>query len=256
MTRPQFSIHKQFQHPQLKSGYCPVQTLDGPMQVYFSYPDAVDELKTIIVLQEAFGVNGHIKDICHRLNAAGYLALAPELFHRQGDFIQVDYQNRHSVMPLLAQIHNEDLHADIAATLSLVQEMPRANPGRVSTLGFCMGGFASVLAACSFELRAAVSFYGAGILAPRPGIGFGGIKPLLANLQAPVLLLFGEDDPSIPANERHALSAELHRHHKNFEMEVFPHSNHGFFCDQRKSYQAKAAEAAWSRTLDWLKQYS
>jgi carboxymethylenebutenolidase len=239
-----------------QQGYLTVETADGPMQIYYSYPaEMVGQLKVIIVLQEAFGVNAHIRDVCSRLSREGYLALAPELFHRAGNFIEVAYQDRASIMPLLARLKNHQLLEDIRATLESVHELSGADPDHISVLGFCMGGFAAVLAATHFKLKSAVAFYGAGIMQAREGIGFGGIGDKLDDLQAPLLLIFGEDDPSIPATERYAIGARFQQAHKIYEMEVFANSNHGFFCDQRKSYHKVAAEKAWQRSLEWFAQY-
>jgi carboxymethylenebutenolidase len=236
----------------MKKGFETVSTDSGVMEIYLAEEDNKLKKPVIIVFQEAFGVNDHIQDICHRLAKEGYLVVAPELFHRFGQNITIDYSDRHSVMPLLSRITSDHLKEDIISTFHFIESLHTADTTRIASIGFCMGGYTSVLASMTLNLRTAISFYGAGLVHQREDIGF---KPLITEFEevkCPLLFFFGADDPSIPMEEIENIEQELHSHGKEFDYHIFENSNHGFFCDQRKSYNRGAAQKAWDITLKWL----
>lgn len=232
--------------------YLTVETKDGAMQVYFASEETHDLLPVVIVCQEAFGVNHHIKDVCQRLAKAGYLALAPELFHREGAHITIPYNERSQIMSYLGKLTNENLLEDVKATWQFLEKLPHADQQNVFTLGFCMGGFTSLQAAIKLPLRGAISFYGAGVVHERAGIGFKPFHRELAQTQCPLLLIYGEEDVSIPEGDRFAIKSVLDEAHVPHEILVFGKSDHGFFCDERKTYHASAAQEAWKKTLGWM----
>ncbi len=232
--------------------YLTVQTPSGPMDVYVSAPSTKGKSPVVIVLQEAFGVNSHIKNICKRFSAEGYIALAPELFHRHSKHLQVDYTDRSSIKPLMGSLTNEMLMEDVAATLKLLKDLPSADVSNVFTIGFCMGGFASLLSSVNFKLNGSVSFYGAGVTRKREGIGYTPFSNELSKIQNPVLLFFGSHDASITASDIDEIRNCLDEHNKDYEIEIFPGSDHGFFCDERKTYDASAASRGWKKTLSWM----
>jgi carboxymethylenebutenolidase len=232
-----------------------VATPDGPMILHWSRPSTpapAHSLPGILVFQEAFGVNGHVVRVCERLAAAGYLAVAPELFHREGAGAVFAYDDFAQVKPVMARLTNAMMLADIRATHGALIAQPLVDPRRIFSIGFCMGGFASILAALNLPLAGAVSYYGGGLTRARPGIGFSPLLDDFPRLNCPTLHVFGEKDPSITAEDIALIRSRLEALHKPHEIEVHPGAGHAFFCEDRPAYVASAAEAAWPRTLRWL----
>jgi len=220
------------------------------MEVYVSRPDG-EARGAVVVLQEAFGVNDHIQDVCRRFSDAGYVAAAPHLFHRSGDPV-LGYDDMQAVIPYVMQLTAGELEADLEATLGLL-----AGSGfegrRVAVVGFCMGGSIAFLAASYWELGAAVSFYGGGITQGR--FGMPPLLDLAPTLQTPWLGVFGDLDASIPVDEVEGLRAAAERAGPPTEIVRYPEATHGFHCDARDSYHESSARDAWQRTLQWLDQH-
>ncbi len=229
-----------------------VDTPAGPMQTFVVLPARDEPAAALIVVQEAFGVNSHIRNVCRRLAAEGYAAFAPELFHRLGDGVDLPYDDFAKVMPAFVTLTNEQLLADMSAALAAARAHPRVDPGRVGVIGFCVGGFAAFLAAERTDVKAAVAFYGGGIVHERPGIA---LKPLLADvdgIQSPVLLVFGSQDQSIPGTDIDAIQESLANAGKPHTIVVMPEGGHGFACDERAAYHQASADEAWRITFEWL----
>jgi carboxymethylenebutenolidase len=234
--------------------YLTVEVKSGLMDLYVTAPASVEgKLPVVIVFQEAFGVNNHIKNICQRLSTQGFMAVAPELYHRQGRHVIIDYADRKAFLPLMGTLSNESLLEDVKDTLDFLGDLPVADISRIFTLGFCMGGFASLLSATQFPLCGCVSFYGAGVVHARDGIGLTPFLNNFKNISCPVLLFFGEEDASISRQEREEIEKCLKRWSKDYQIKVFEQSDHGFFCDERKSFNQRAAFEAWKLTLGWMK---
>ena len=153
-----------------------LSTADGEMDAYLVDPGGDTPRPAIVVAQEAFGVNGHIRDMCGRLAAEGYVAIAPELYHRQGRGRVFSYDDYESVRPLLLGLTNDGIEMDVAAALAHLRGPGGVIRDRIGVVGFCMGGFVAFLAACRNDVSAAVSFYGGGIARQRPGAS---MTPLL-----------------------------------------------------------------------------
>jgi carboxymethylenebutenolidase len=217
------------------------------MRIYDAEPGA-SARGAVIVVQEAFGVNEHIQDICDRLAAAGYRAVAPHVFHRTGDPV-IAYEDMKDVMPHLGQLTSDGLASDIAATIDYLTG-DGFELGQIGIVGFCMGGSVVVLAAAAHPLGAAVSFYGGGITTGR--FGMPPLLELAPNLQAPWLGLFGDEDQSIPSDQVEALREAAATAAVATEVVRYPDAEHGFHCDARPSYHQSSSKDAWGRTLDWL----
>lgn len=224
------------------------------MDVHAFIPDigSVRRLPAVLLLQEAFGVNAHIKRVGARIASLGYAAFAPELFHRAGAGVTAGYGDFAVIKPILGQLSNERIAEDLKATHKLMVSRPEVDPSRVAAWGFCMGGWAAMLAACELPIAAAVCFYGGGMVHPRPGIGFGPLLDRMVTVRCPLLLVYGGKDAGIPAADIGAVQARLTSLGKRHEVEVYPEGGHGFFCDERKDYNAASAEEAWTRTSTWL----
>jgi carboxymethylenebutenolidase len=205
----------------------------------------------IIVAMEAFGVNSHIREICRRLAREGYVALAPDFYHRTGAMLTYAYEDPKRREPF-AQLTNEGIEADLNAAIEHLEAIDGVDAARIGIVGFCVGGFMAFLAACRTDVATAVCFYGGGIVNPREGLK---LEPLLnesANIKVPVLMLFGEKDASIPMSDVEAIRSRLGMQPRQHEVVVYPGAEHGFNCDERASFHADASKDAWSRTLQWL----
>jgi carboxymethylenebutenolidase len=230
-----------------------IQTADGPMDAFVALPSRGGPAPALVVCQEAFGVNEHIKSVCHRLAAEGYVALAPELFHRVGRGIAPSYSDVPAALGYLAHLTNDGLTMDVKAALAALRERADVDPARVAVIGFCMGGYTSMLAACRTDVAAAVVFYGGGIVRPRPGIGFTPIISEVPKIAVPVICFFGEDDPQIPPGDIAELRKGLDASGAPHDIVVYPGAVHAFFCDMRPAaYNPVAAADAWRRTREFL----
>ncbi len=217
------------------------------MDAYVSCPAAVISGPGVLVFQEAYGVNSHIREVADRLANLGFTAIAPELFHRTGRGFEAPYGDRDAISPHTSALTREGLTADIRAAYQWLVEEQRVESSRIAAIGFCMGGRAAYLANAVVELQAAVSFYGGGI-AP-------GMLTLADEQRSPILMFWGGKDPHIPPSQYRAVADALTGAGKAHEQVVFSEADHGFFCDQRESYNELAARQAWSLTAEFFRVY-
>jgi carboxymethylenebutenolidase len=229
-------------------------TSDGPMDLHCFLPDAPPKgrLPAIIIIQEAFGVNPHVKRVCRRVAEAGYAVFSPELFHRTGKDLEFGYDEFPKIKPIFAALTNAMILEDMQAAYGHVAQRAEVDPKRIATWGFCLGGWVSVLAACTLPVTAAASFYGGGMVHPRPGIGFTPILDQFGSINCPLLLVYGGQDKGIPPEDIAAVKSRLDSLGKVSEVEVYPDAGHGFFCEDRPAYHRDSAEAAWTRATTWL----
>lgn len=130
-----------------------IHTADGPMDGFLAKPNRPGRLPALVVMQEAFGVNSHMKQVCRRLAAEGYVTLAPELFHRDGPGIDLAYDDIPKVMPYISSQSNASILMDVDATMKEARVRSDIAAGRVGIIGFCMGGFATLLTACRMNAK-------------------------------------------------------------------------------------------------------
>jgi carboxymethylenebutenolidase len=237
---------------QTMENYLSVQTSSGLMDVFVSSPVESGFFPVIVLFQEAFGVNGHIKDVAQRLSHNGYVVLAPELYHRLGRHLTLAYQNKSQIMSLMSQLKNEDIMEDLWSTLELAKQLPHADLGIIFTCGFCVGGFSSFLSSLVLKCAGHISFYGAGVTKRRKGLHLEPFSHRFNEIRSPLLLFYGEADASIPQFEVKEVEKELLLAGKAFDLTLFVGADHGFFCDQRKSFHQQAASEAWRKLLRWL----
>lgn len=224
-----------------------VSTPDGEMKLYDA-GGAGDPVAAVIVVQEAFGVNGHIEDVTRRFATAGYRAVSPHMFHRTGDPV-LGYDELSQVMPHMQALSEKGVCDDLDATLAYLEGLGLA-AAKVGIVGFCMGGSVAFYGAARYRLGAAVTFYGGGV-----GSGRFGFPPQLEaarSLQTPWLGLYGDQDKSIPVDEVEQLREAASSAAVASEIVRYPEADHGFHCDARASYHAPSADDAWRRTLDWF----
>lgn len=202
----------------------------------------------VVVVQEAFGVNDHIVDVTGRFAAAGYLAVAPHVFHRSGDPV-LPYDDLSQVMPHFAALTADGILADVDAALARLAEAGIA-PAQCGVVGFCMGGTVALAVATRRDVGAAVTFYGGGLAAGR--FGFDPLIEEAPRLRAPWLGLFGDLDEGIPVDDVERLRSAAATSGQDTEIVRYAEAGHGFHCDQRASYHEPSAKDAWSRTLAWF----
>jgi carboxymethylenebutenolidase len=220
----------------------------GTMRVYLARPEEKGGSRPVIlVLQEAFGVNHHIREVTERIASLGYIAASPELFHRTGPGFEGEYGNFEPVMKHMGAMTNEGLAADLRATLELAQGEPGADPSRAASIGFCMGGRASYLANAHLPLTAAVSFYG-GRIAPD-------LLPLAPKQHGPLMLIWGGRDKHIPPEQRRAIADALREAGKTFIDVDFSAADHGFFCNERSAYEPHSARLAWALVQEFFRDH-
>ncbi len=216
------------------------------MAAYVARPKDGGPHPGLLVFQEAFGVNHHIRDITERFAAQGYVAIAPELFHRTAPAgFEGDYKDFPSIKPHYQAVTDEGAEADVQATYDWLRSNPQVRADAISCVGFCMGGRISFLANSVVPARKTISFYGGGI-AP-------GLLGRAPKLHGPALLIWGGLDKHITPDHRKAVTDALGAQHKTYVNVEFSNAEHGFFCDERASYEPIAARQAWALTLEFLR---
>jgi carboxymethylenebutenolidase len=225
-----------------------IETGDGPMPAFAAEPQG-GARGAVVVIQEAFGVTTHIEDIARRLATAGWHALAPALFHRQGSPV-LAYDDFEAVMPVMQQLTADGLTVDLTACFDHLDRAGFPSSG-TGIVGFCMGGTVAFYAATLRPLGAAVTFYGGGVGEGR--FGLPSLLELAPSLQAPWLGLYGDLDQSIPTADVERLRQAVTAARVPAEVVRYPDAEHGFNCtDRPKVYNPAAAADAWQRTLDWF----
>jgi carboxymethylenebutenolidase len=190
----------------------------------------------VVVIQEIFGVNRHIRAVCDRLAAEGYAALAPAVFDRQQPNFESGY-SPDEIAHARKFVANPDWGAMMRDVQAAIDELKKDGP--VAILGFCLGGTIAFLAASKLSgLSAAVGYYGGQIA-----------KNADEKPKIPTQLHFGETDASIPASD---IDIIKQKRGGDTEIYVYPDAGHGFYCDERGSYNEPAATLAWQRTLTFL----
>ena len=193
----------------------------------------------IVVIQEIFGVNHHIRNVCDRFAAEGYVAVAPALFDRQVKDFQSGYSPE-EIEKARKFVANPDWNAMLRDTAAAIGELEGVGP--VSIIGFCMGGTIAFLSACRLDgLAAAVCYYGGRIVA------FADEKP-----RCPTQMHFGDKDQSIPLSDVEIIKQKR----LDCDIHVYKDAGHGFHCDERGSFHEPSSKVAWERTLAWLKQHA
>ena len=223
-------------------------TPDGSMEIYEAYPEG-EPKGAIIVIQEAFGVNDHIQDVTRRIAAAGYVGVAPAMFHRAGGGT-APYDDFSKVMPLFEGISDDGILADVDATVAHL-EAQGFPPARIGIVGFCFGGRVTFLVAARRSLGAAVTFYGGGIVNASP-LGLSALIGEAGDLQTPWLGLFGDLDKGIPVDDVEVLRSAVGDADVVADIVRYADADHGFHCDAREAYREDSARDAWQRALGWF----
>lgn len=227
-----------------------VTTADGVMPVTVVAPEpAAANGCAVIVIQEAFGVDAHIEEVCNRFAQEGWLTVAPHLFYRSGGGT-ISYDDSEGMFRHLGALSDVGTLDDIDATLALIAQHGIAAE-RVGLVGFCLGGRVSFLVAGERAVGATVGFYGGGIVNGRSDTR-PSLLGLAPTLKTPWLGLFGGDDHTIPAEELDVLEDALSSAPVETLVVRYPGAGHAFFNDHKKGFAAEASADAWARTLSWL----
>jgi|JI10StandDraft_1071094.scaffolds.fasta_scaffold373546_2 carboxymethylenebutenolidase len=216
---------------------------DTTMGLYVARP-AGKAIAGVLVVQEIWGVNHHIRSVADRIAALGYLAVAPDIFHRTAPGYQNTYDNMDGMKHAMA-MKPDSVAADLRAAHGwLTGALPTGAP--TAALGFCVGGRIAFAANALLPLTASVSFYGGGIA--------GALESVPA-MHGPALFFWGGKDKFITAEHRRATVDAMHAAGKKFVHVLYDQADHGFFCDERASYDASAARGAWVLTADFLAEH-
>ncbi len=235
----------------LEAGGVKIPVADGAIPAYRARPASAKSPPVVLVVQEIFGVHEHIKDVCRRLAKRGYLALAPELYARQGDVSKLsDIQQ--IVSRVVSKVPDRQVMEDLDATVAWVKKSGDGETDKLGITGFCWGGrIVWLYAAHNPNLKAGVAWYGRLVgdldeLHPKNPLDLAG------SLHAPVLGLYGGADPGIPLETVERMRQALRAAQKPCEIVVYPDAPHGFHADYRSSYQKEAASDGWKRLLSWF----
>jgi len=228
-----------------------VPVAGGEIPAYRALPAGAGPFPVVLVVQEIFGVHEHIRDVCRRFAKAGYLALAPELFARQGDVSRItDVQE--IVATVVSRVPDAQVMADLDAAVAFAGRGGRGDTARLAITGFCWGGrIVWLYAAHNPRLKAGAAWYG------RLGGATDPLHPkhpldVAGELKAPVLGLYGGADAGIPGDSVEQMRAALRAAGGPSEIVVYAGAPHGFHADYRDSYREEPARDGWQRTLAWF----
>ncbi|MFB2836958.1 dienelactone hydrolase family protein [Floridanema evergladense] len=218
------------------------------IDAYLAEPTGQLSFPGIIVIQEIFGVNAHIREVTERIAKEGYVAIAPAIYQRQAPGYEAGYtpEDIEEGRKYKAQTKADELLGDIQATIDYLKNLLEVKTDGFGCIGFCFGGHVAYLAATLPDIKATASFYGAGITTMTPGGG----NPTITrtkDIKGTIYAFFGMADASIPSEQVNQIESELTNNHIHHRVFRYDGADHGFFCDHRSSYNAEAAEAAWQQ---------
>ncbi|MEH2063780.1 MAG: dienelactone hydrolase family protein [Nostoc sp.] len=237
----------------LVAGAVKIPVKDGEIPAYRAAPARGENFPIVLVIQEIFGVHEHIQDITRRFAHLGYLAIAPELFIRQGDVSKLSSIDE--IRPIVAKVPDAQVLSDLDATVNWAKKSAKGNGNKLGITGFCWGGRITWLyAAHNPHVKAGVAWYGrlvgdATELQPKYPID------IASALTVPILGLYGGKDTGIPVDTVEQMRVGLKSSSSKSEIIVYPDAPHAFFADYRPSYREKEAKEGWKRLLAWFKQH-
>ncbi len=238
----------------LTAGEVTIPTSDGSFPAYRAMPSQGRSFPVVVVVQEIFGVHEHIKDVCRRFAKLGYLAVAPELYARQGDVSKLS-ESSDIVTKVVSKVPDAQVMADLDATVAWAKSLGNGNIEKLGVTGFCWGGrIVWLYAAHSPQVKAGVAWYGRLVGKPSD------LQPkhpldVAASLKVPVLGLYGADDQGIPLDTIEQMRTALKVAGSPSEIVIYPNTPHGFHADYRASYRKEQAQDGWKRLQAWFRQY-
>ncbi|PZU99978.1 MAG: carboxymethylenebutenolidase [Pseudanabaena sp.] len=232
------------------AGEIKIPVKDGTIPAYRARPTLGQDFPVVLVIQEIFGVHAYIQDVCRRLAKLGYLAIAPEMFYRQGDVSKLDGIDE--IRKVVSQVPDAQVMADLDAAVAWAVKSSKGNPDKVAITGFCWGGRITWLySAHNPKVKAGVAWYGRLVgestaLTPKHPVD------IASSLQVPVLGLYGGKDTGIPLDTVDQMRSKLSGCSASSEIVVYPEAPHAFHADYRPSYRQTEAEDGWKRMLAWF----
>jgi len=227
-----------------------VQSGRDLIPAYEARPAAAGKSPVIVVISEIWGVHEYIKDVCRRFAKAGYYAIAPEMFQREGGVGHLP--NIQDILKIVLNVSRKQILQDLSTTADHARKQAAARADRVGVTGFCWGGSTTIQFAAHYkDLGAAVAWYGPPARPYKddpPKTGF----DVLHEITCPFLGLFGEEDRNPPPEDVRKFEELLKRHNKNVEIVLYKGAGHAFHADYRPSYRAEAAKDGWARCLAWF----
>lgn len=225
------------------------------ISAYMARPLGPGPYPGVAVIHEVYGPHEHIKDLTRRFAYHGYIAVMPDLHHREGPGEVDDVA---AAVRAAGGVPDARFVGDLRGVVQYIKSLPYSN-GKVGAIGWCSGGRQALIAACTIpELDAAVDCYGGGmIMTPDQLTERRPVSPIdmVPNLGCPLLGLFGEEDQSPTPAQVAQLEVELAKHGKTYEVHMYPNAGHGFFADYRPSYRVEAANDGWQRVYAWFGKY-
>jgi carboxymethylenebutenolidase len=224
---------------------------------YLAQPQEPGSYPGIVVLQEIFGVNAHIREVTERIAKLGYVAIAPAIFQRIAPGFETGYTpeaietGRNYAM----QTKASELLSDIQTAIDYLKSLPEVKKDGFGCIGFCFGGHVAYLTSTLSDIKATASFYGAGITSRTPGGGAPTLT-LTPEIKGTLYAFFGKEDASIPQEQVDQIEAELEKYKIQHRVFRYDGADHGFFCDHRASYNPKAAADAWEQVKQLFTQLS
>jgi len=235
----------------LTAGFVSIPVGDRTIPAYRARPAGTAPVPVVLVVQEIFGVHAHIQDVCRRLARAGYLAIAPSLFERQGDVSALP--SIQAILPVVAQVPDAQVLKDLDATVVWAGRQGGGDTQRLGITGFCWGGRITWLyAAHNPRLKAGVAWYGR-LVGTSSALQPSYPLELAARIKAPVLGLYGGQDDGIPLESVRRMQQALKAAGSRSEIVVFPEAPHGFHADYRPSFRPREAAEGWQRLLAWFR---
>ena len=224
------------------------------MPVYEARPASGGPAPIVVRISEVWGVHEWVRDVTRRFAKAGYYAVAPELFKREGGVGQLP--NIQDILKIVLAVPRKQLLGDVAAAIDWAKKRPGARPDRVGVTGWCWGGgVVYQVAATNPDIKAAVAWYGApGRPFPDQPAQMNGFD-VAKDIKAPLLGLFGETDTGPPPADARKFGELVKMHNPNVEIVIEPGAGHAFFADYRPSFNAAAAPDGWKRCTDWFAKY-
>jgi carboxymethylenebutenolidase len=238
----------------LEAGEVKIPVKDGELPAYRAMPAQGGPFPTILVVQEIFGVHEHIKDLCRRLAKVGYLAVAPELYARQGD-VSKETDIQKIIADVVSKVPDAQVMSDLDATVDWAKKSGKGETSKLAVTGFCWGGrIVWLYSVHNPNLKAGVAWYGrlvgmADELHPKHPLELAG------QLKAPVLGLYGGADTGIPTDSVEKMQAALKAAKQPSEIVLYPDTPHGFNADYRPTYRKEQATDGWKRMLAWFKDH-
>jgi carboxymethylenebutenolidase len=226
------------------------------IDAYLAKPSEPGSYPAVVVLQEIFGVNSHIRDVTERIAREGYVAIAPPLFQRIAPGFETGYTKEDIEVGrkyAWEQTQASELLSDIQTAIDYLKTLPNVKQDGFGCIGFCFGGHIAYLAATLPDIKATASFYGARVTTSTPGGGAATIT-LTREITGTLYAFFGMEDASIPLEQVNQIEAELEKYKIPHRVFRYDGADHGFFCDQRASYNPIAATDAWEQVKQLFKQ--